>query len=96
MPTITLSRRHGERVFIGNDIIIEVLQRKPGGPEMRLRITAPSDIKVLREELVERDKRTKTPLEPQPQAPPDTSPHRACRRVDPAAKTQVDPLASPA
>ena len=48
---LVLSRRHNERIVLpGLDIIIEVLSVK--GNTVRLGITAPADVKVMREELL--------------------------------------------
>jgi carbon storage regulator len=49
---LVLSRRVGERVLIGDDIVIEVVESNPG--RLKLGITAPPEVMVLREELTER------------------------------------------
>lgn len=46
---LILTRRLGERLRIADNIIIDVLGIK--GNQTRLGITAPSDIKIYREEL---------------------------------------------
>lgn len=50
---LILTRRVGETVVIGNHIKVTVLEVK--GSQTRLGIDAPSDIQILREELLERD-----------------------------------------
>ena len=50
---LTISRRENERVFIGEDIIVEVRQIQ--GSKVRLSITAPSEVNIRREELPEED-----------------------------------------
>jgi carbon storage regulator len=47
---LVLARRTGERVFMGPDIVITVLEAHPG--MVRLGFDAPSQVRVLREELV--------------------------------------------
>ena len=48
---LVLCRRHNQRIVLsGLDIIIEVLSVK--GNTVRLGITAPADVKVMREELL--------------------------------------------
>ena len=48
---LVLSRRHNERIVLpGLDILIDVLSVK--GNTVRLGITAPADVKVMREELL--------------------------------------------
>lgn len=50
---LVVSRKPGERVLIGDRIVVEVLPRSTPGTT-RLRITAPKDVRVLREELSDR------------------------------------------
>jgi carbon storage regulator len=54
---LVLTRRPGERIMIGENIVIEVVEdSRPG--RMRLRILAPQECPIMREELldeVERD-----------------------------------------
>ncbi|MCP5415079.1 MAG: carbon storage regulator CsrA [Chromatiaceae bacterium] len=47
---LILSRRPGEQLLIGDDILIEVLE--VSGTQVRLGITAPREVTVLREELL--------------------------------------------
>jgi carbon storage regulator len=51
---LTISRRAGERILIGEDVVIEVLEVSGGG--VRLGITAPAAQRIYREELWERVK----------------------------------------
>jgi len=46
---LVLTRKQSQRVFIGNDTIIEVLETR--SHSVKLGITAPEQVKVLREEL---------------------------------------------
>jgi carbon storage regulator len=46
---LVLSRRAGESVTIGNDIIIKVVS--VSGNQIRLGIVAPREVRVLREEI---------------------------------------------
>jgi carbon storage regulator len=48
---LVLSRRPGEQLQIGTDIIVEVLEIS--GTQVRLGITAPREVPVLREELLD-------------------------------------------
>ena len=50
---LVLSRRVGERLLIGDDIEIVVLEAKSG--QVRLGIEAPREIPIVREELLERE-----------------------------------------
>ena len=53
---LTLTRRVGEKIIIGNhEIVVEV--REIRGHQVRLGITAPSSIAVNREEIFERKKK---------------------------------------
>lgn len=47
---LTLSRKEGERIIIGNGITIEVV--KILGNRVKIGVRAPSDVVILREELV--------------------------------------------
>lgn len=51
---LVLSRKRGERILIGDDIFIEVLEFN--GARVRLGITAPRQVSVHREELIKEDK----------------------------------------
>ena len=46
---LVLTRRTGENLLIGDDIVVKVLGQK--GNQVRLGIKAPRDVTVLREEL---------------------------------------------
>lgn len=51
---LTISRRTGERILIGDGIVIEVVEISGGS--VRLGITAPREQRIYREELWERVK----------------------------------------
>ena len=48
---LIVSRRPGEQMLIGDDILVEVLE--VSGNQVRLGITAPREVPVLREELLD-------------------------------------------
>lgn len=48
--TLAITRRVGERLVIGADTVVEVAE--VSGQQVRLRITAPADVQILREELL--------------------------------------------
>ncbi|HPE81339.1 MAG TPA: carbon storage regulator [Gammaproteobacteria bacterium] len=48
---LVLSRRPGEQLHIGTDIIVEVLDIS--GTQVRLGISAPREVPVLRDELLD-------------------------------------------
>jgi len=48
---LVLTRKVGERIVIGDGIVIQVLETN--GHRIRLGIEAPSDVPILREELAE-------------------------------------------
>jgi carbon storage regulator len=50
---LCLSRREGERIFIGENIVIQIVRVRGGS--VRLGIEAPPEIVVVREELLERE-----------------------------------------
>jgi carbon storage regulator len=52
---LILTRRAGENVMIGDDVMITVLEVKGG--QVRIGINAPRSVAVYREELYERIKR---------------------------------------
>ncbi len=61
---LVLTRRVGEKVVIGGDILVEVVAIQ--GHQIRLGITAPSTVAVDREEVWQRRTHlTETPLEPE-------------------------------
>jgi len=45
---LVLSRKEGERIRVGDDVVITVVR---AGKEVRIGIDAPKEIKILREEL---------------------------------------------
>jgi len=51
MSQLVLSRRPGESVLIGDDIVITVYQHK-SKRQVKLVIDAPPDVHILRDELV--------------------------------------------
>jgi carbon storage regulator len=51
---LTISRRAGERIVIGDGIVVEVVE--VSGGNVRLGITAPPEQRIYREELWERVK----------------------------------------
>ena len=66
---LILSRRNGESIRIGDEVIITVLQCKGG--QVKIGINAPRDVAVHREEVYERLQQdltqncaTKTPAQP--------------------------------
>lgn len=59
---LVLSRRERERIRIGDSIVIEVV--RVNGRTVRLGITAPEEIPIVREELL--------PAQKAPPAPPET------------------------
>ncbi|WDI05031.1 carbon storage regulator (plasmid) [Paenibacillus urinalis] len=50
MGKLTVNRRAGESIIIGNSIHIKVKVDDYGNP--KLEITAPNDVKILREEIL--------------------------------------------
>lgn len=50
---LVLTRRIGEQLLIGDDILVEVLEIS--GEQVRLGVTAPRGVKVLRDELLDED-----------------------------------------
>ena len=53
---LVLSRKPGERIFVGNDITITVTQIDRSG-RVRIGIDAPKSVLVIREELKRNDER---------------------------------------
>lgn len=53
---LVLTRRINERIMIGDDIVVTVLEVH--GDQVRIGIDAPREIKVFREEVLERDRAT--------------------------------------
>jgi carbon storage regulator len=50
---LVLTRRVNERLVIGDDVTVTVLEVR--GDQVRLGIDAPRDVKVFREEVLQRD-----------------------------------------
>ena len=64
MSSLSLCRKVGERILIGDDIAVEVTQirsRRNANPRVVLKVTAPPSVRVDREEV--REQRLKTPAE---------------------------------
>ena len=55
---LILTRRPTQTVTIGNDITVTVLEIR--GRQVRIGVTAPRDIAVLREEIVEKTRLRRT------------------------------------
>ena len=51
---LTISRRQGERILIGDDIVVEIVE--VSGGTVRIGITAPKEQRIYREELWEQIK----------------------------------------
>ncbi len=47
---LVLSRKFGEEITIGTDIVIQVVEIR--GDKVRLGITAPRDVEIMRKELI--------------------------------------------
>lgn len=54
---LILSRKECERIMIGDDIILEVVEITP--TTIRLGVTAPKNVRILREELYEQEQMRK-------------------------------------
>ena len=52
---LTITRKPGERIMIGDDVVIEIVE--VSGTTVRVGITAPRERTIYREELWERVKR---------------------------------------
>jgi carbon storage regulator len=62
--TLVLSRKLGDRIFIGDDITITVVD--VGGGKVRLGVTAPKSTPILRHELLPWDDVRRTEPAPRP------------------------------
>lgn len=73
---LILTRRVGETIVIGDDVVVTVLGIK--GNQVRIGINAPKDVSVHREEIYQRiqqEKNTSTPApEPVVEAAPTAAP----------------------
>lgn len=50
--SLILARRVGEALMIGNDIVVRIIEIH--GMQAKIAIDAPPNVKILREELIER------------------------------------------
>jgi carbon storage regulator len=50
---LILSRKEAEKVYLGNDIVLTII--RVAGDKVRIGIEAPSDVRVLRNELQKHD-----------------------------------------
>lgn len=66
---LILTRRPNERLMIGKDIIVEVLEIR--GNQVRLGIKAPAEVKVLREEILVRQAAAAQPAAKPAYQPPN-------------------------
>ena len=58
---LILTRRPGETIRIGDDVSVTILA--VNGKQIRIGISAPTEVKVLREELHDRTRTPKSPDE---------------------------------
>ena len=65
---LILTRRVGETLIIGDDVIVTVLGIK--GNQVRIGINAPKDVSVHREEIYQRIQQEKNTTAPAQEAPP--------------------------
>ena len=54
---LVLTRGTGEKIYIGPDIVITLVQTQPGG-KARIGIEAPREVAVWREELMDQEQET--------------------------------------
>jgi|SRR6185437_14196051 carbon storage regulator len=69
---LILTRRVGETIVIGDDVIVTVLGIK--GNQVRIGINAPKDVSVHREEIYQRIQQEKTPATKTEEAAPIAAP----------------------
>lgn len=60
---LVLTRKAGEKINIGNDIVVSVVQIN--GNKVRISIDAPNDVRILRGELIEWTETAKPALQEQ-------------------------------
>lgn len=53
MGSLVVTRKDGEAIHIGNDVVIEVLEIN--GRRAKIRVVAPKDVQILRGELLQQD-----------------------------------------
>lgn len=58
---LVLTRGTGEKIYIGPDIVITLVQTQPGG-KARIAVDAPRHIRIIREELLDDDEQTQTKI----------------------------------
>jgi carbon storage regulator len=69
---LILTRRSGETVHIGEDVLVTVLAIK--GNQVRIGIKAPRSVAVDREEIFERKRTEGATRQPSPEIPPPRAP----------------------
>jgi carbon storage regulator len=52
---LVLSRKRGERIIIGDDIVIEIV--RVSARDVGVGIEAPKDVRVMREEIIHKPRR---------------------------------------
>jgi carbon storage regulator CsrA len=83
---LVLSRKVGERIHVGDDIVLEV--RRISGNRVTLALDAPRDVRILRGELERAANEFKVPSNGQSGCQPDAT-TAACLKV-------IDHLTTPA
>ncbi|MFZ5832385.1 MAG: carbon storage regulator [Planctomycetota bacterium] len=61
---LVLTRKTGERILIGKDVVIEVMEAKDG--RVRLGIEAPRDVPIVRAEIADRPQAGREAGSPRP------------------------------